>query len=74
MTTLVSLYVSEPQFRRQVAARFAEPQTLPVYTLATLPAASAWPYAIAAVSDGASNQKLVVSDGAVWRYPSGTAV
>lgn len=74
MTTAINQYVSEAQFRRSVGARFAEPQTLPVYTIATLPTASLWPYATVAVSDGASNQRLVISDGTVWRYPSGTAV
>lgn len=74
MTTAINQYVSEAEFRRSVAARFAEPQTLPVYTIATLPAASLWPYAIAAVSDGMSHRVVVVSDGTNWRYSNGGAV
>lgn len=74
MTTEIDTQCTERQFRLQVNARFGEPVTQPVYTLATLPSATLWPYATAAVSDGASNQRLVISDGTVWRYPSGTAV
>lgn len=75
MTTEIPIYgVGEQQFRREVQTRFGEPVTQPVYTIATLPTASLWPYATVAVSDGASNQRLVVSDGTVWRYPSGSAV
>lgn len=74
MTTIPNLLASERNWRLQMQTRLAEPVTQPVYTIATLPTASLWPYATVAVSDGASNQRLVVSDGTVWRYPSGTAV
>jgi hypothetical protein len=50
------------------------PVRLPLYTIATLPAASSMSRAIAYVSDGAASKRLVVSDGVVWRYPDGAAV
>jgi hypothetical protein len=74
MTTALDLYAREPLWRTQVSTRLSEPQTLPVYTIATLPDATLWPYAMVAVSDGASNQRQAISDGTIWRYPSGTAV
>lgn len=74
MTTTLDRFAGERQWRAQVSDRLSEPQTQPVYTIATLPDATLWPYATAAVSNGASNQRLVISDGTVWRYPSGTAV
>lgn len=74
MTTTLDQFAGERQWRAQVAARLGEPQTLPVYTIATLPDATLWPYAMVAVSNGASNQRQAISDGTIWRYPSGTAV
>lgn len=43
------------------------------YTVATLPSASTAARMIY-VSDGASNQRLAVSDGTNWRFPSGSIV
>lgn len=74
MTTNPVLTASEREWRLQIQARLGEPVTQPVYTIATLPDATLWPYSTVAVSNGASNQRLVISDGTVWRYPSGTAV
>jgi hypothetical protein len=61
------------------ALRFSESQAfrdtqLTEFTLATLPLASSRPRHLVYVSDGASNQHVVVSDGAVWRYMDGTPV
>lgn len=42
------------------------------YTVATLPAASANPWAMAAVSNGASGRPHVTSNGTNWVYPDGT--
>jgi len=50
------------------------PMRLPSFTIATLPAASSVSRAIVYVSDGTSNRRVVVSDGAVWRYMDGVAV
>lgn len=43
------------------------------YTVATLPSAATAARLIY-VSDGASNQRLAVSDGTNWRFPSGSVV
>lgn len=47
---------------------------LPVYTVATLPTASTYPYYLIAVSDGTSNKRLAISDGTNWRFPDGNTV
>ena len=74
MTTAIDVFVSDRQFRLSVQNRFAEPQTLPVYTDATLPDASDWQWALIAVSDGTSNKRLAISDGTDWRFPDGNVV
>ena len=71
------LHIYNRQLERELAevrGRSPRPFKLPVYTVATLPDATEFPYCLVAVSDGASNQRLALSDGTVWRYPSGTAV
>lgn len=50
------------------------PLGLPVYTVATLPTASEWPYSLVAVSNGTSNKRLAISDGTNWRFPDGAVV
>jgi hypothetical protein len=50
------------------------PLQLKSYTIATKPSASANPRAVIYLSDGASNKRLSISDGADWRYPDGTVV
>ena len=49
------------------------PLRLPLFTIATLPAASSVSRAIVYVSDGTSSRRVVVSDGIVWRYMDGVA-
>ena len=51
-------------------------QALPLrnYTVATLPSASAHQWGLIAVSDGASNKRLAISDGSNWRFPDGAVV
>lgn len=53
---------------------FGASPKLPSYTVATLPAASAFAQCIAYVSNGASNKRLAVSDGTNWRFPDGAIV
>jgi hypothetical protein len=67
-------FAGERQWRAQVIERFGEPQTLPVYTVSTLPTASSWQWALIAVSDGTSNKRLAISDGTNWRWPDGAIV
>lgn len=74
MTTAIDVNVGERQFRRSVQDRFAEPVTVPVYTVATLPAAASWQWGLIAVSDGTSNKRLAISDGTNWRWPDGAVV
>lgn len=50
------------------------PLVLPVYTVATLPTASDWPWGIVAVSDGTGNKRFAISDGTNWRFPDGNVV
>lgn len=45
-----------------------------VATLATLFPPAEWAGAIVYVSDGASNKRLAISNGTIWRYPDGVAV
>ena len=47
------------------------PLVLKSYTIATLPSAASWTGGIVYVSDGASNKRLAVSNGSVWKYPDG---
>ncbi|MDK4703907.1 hypothetical protein PH562_16775 [Rhizobium sp. CNPSo 4062] len=44
------------------------------FTVATLPSASANARNMIYVSDGTANQRLAVSDGTNWRFPSGSIV
>jgi hypothetical protein len=48
--------------------------TLPTYTVATLPTASTYTRGLIYVSDGTANQRLAISDGTNWRFPSGAIV
>lgn len=50
------------------------PIVLPVYTVSTLPTAADYTAAIIYVSNGTSNKRLAVSDGAAWRWPDGAVV
>lgn len=64
------------QWRAMVVARFDEPQTQPVSTVASINTdypATDWPNATMVVSDGTSG-KLVVSVGGIWEYMDGTPV
>ena len=77
MTTAIDVNVGERQWRKSIQDRFAEPQTLPVSTVAALNGAyppEDWAYAIIAVSDGTSNKRLAISDGTDWRWPDGAVV
>ena len=51
---------------------------LPSYTAALLvantPSAVTYAGCIVYVSDGASNKRLAVADGTIWRFPDGNAV
>lgn len=49
---------------------------LPVFTVATLPTATdrKWLWRPVAVSDGAGNKFVAISNGTAWRYLEGTAV
>ena len=51
---------------------------LPSYTAALLvantPSAVTYAGSIVYVSDGASNKRLAVADGTIWRFPDGAAV
>lgn len=44
------------------------------YTVATLPSAATHARGLIYVSDGTSNQRLAISDGTNWRFPSGSVV
>ncbi|KQY20795.1 hypothetical protein ASD32_05130 [Rhizobium sp. Root483D2] len=46
----------------------------PSFTVATLPAASAFAQCQAYVSNGTGNKRLAVSDGTNWRFPDGAIV
>lgn len=50
------------------------PLQLPPYTVATLPPAASYPRCMIYVSDGATNKRLAISDGAAWRWPDGAVV
>lgn len=47
---------------------------LPDYTVATLPSAANNARCLIYVSDGTSNKRLAISDGAAWRFPDGAVV
>lgn len=47
---------------------------LPDYTVATLPDAANNAKCLIYVSDGTSNKRLAISDGAAWRWPDGAVV
>jgi len=47
---------------------------LPSYTVATLPSAANNARCLIYVSDGTSNKRLAISDGAAWRFPDGAVV
>ncbi len=57
-----------------VRGKSPRPFRLPVFTTTNLPDAATYVNCVACVSNGSSNQRIVVSDGAVWRYASGSAV
>jgi hypothetical protein len=73
MTDIAIYGVSDSQFKREVQAALQLLQ-LPTYTVATLPDAATYPRGIIYVSDGASNQRMAISDGTNWRFPSGSIV
>jgi hypothetical protein len=47
---------------------------LPDYTVATLPSAANNARCLIYVSDGSSNRRFAVSDGAAWRFGDGNVV
>lgn len=62
---------------RQINAAFlAAPTPLPVFTVATVPSATDknWLWRPIAISDGAGNKFVAISNGTAWRYLEGTAV
>lgn len=73
MTDIAIYGVSDSQFKREVQAALQLLQ-LPTYTVATLPDAATYPRGIIYVSDGVSNQRMAISDGINWRFPSGSIV
>lgn len=50
------------------------PVRLPTFTVADLPAASTWVRCAIYVSNGTSNKRIAISDGAAWRFPDGNIV
>lgn len=74
MTTTIPEVGPDHEFRALVKERFAEPVTMPAYTVATLPAAASWTAALIYVSDGTGNKRVAVSDGTNWRFPDGNVV
>lgn len=50
------------------------PLLLAEYTIATLPVASVWRGGVVYLTNGASNKRMAISDGTIWRYPDGAAV
>jgi hypothetical protein len=66
------------QFQAKGAAPVAalNPMQLPTSTVAGLSAfpAATYPRCLIYVSDGATNRRLAVSDGAAWRWPDGAVV
>ncbi len=63
-TTLTQWY-SEPTLN---------PVRLPSYAVSSLPSAVTFIQCLLYVSDGTANQRLAISDGTNWRFPSGTIV
>lgn len=53
---------------------FGAPPKLPSYTVATLPAASAYVQGVIYVSNGTASKRLAISDGTNWRFPDGAIV
>jgi hypothetical protein len=74
MTTDIQVFAPEPQFRKLLKTRLAEPVQMPSYTVATLPDAADWLGCLIYVSDGTSNKRVAVSDGTNWRFPDGNIV
>lgn len=74
MTTALRQIDPERLWRQQVAARFAEPQTLPAYTVATLPAAASWLAALIYVSNESGGAVPAFSDGTNWRRVTDRAI
>lgn len=66
------------QFAVQVglAIEMAMTRPLPVFTTTTMPSATdkKWLWRPVAVSNGAGNRWIAISNGAAWRYADGTAV
>ncbi|RKD61565.1 hypothetical protein [Rhizobium sp. WW_1] len=60
--------------RQTGVASFGGAVQLPSFTVSTLPSAAANPQGIAYVSNGTSNKRLAISDGASWRFPDGAIV
>ena len=71
--TAVDQFSGEKQWRAEVASALDLLQ-LKAYTVATLPDAATYPRGVIYVSDGTSNQRLAISDGTDWRFPSGSVV
>lgn len=44
------------------------------FTIATLPNAATYQWGVIAVTDGAANKRLAISDGTNWRWPDGAVV
>ncbi|KQQ38710.1 hypothetical protein ASG19_06735 [Rhizobium sp. Leaf306] len=53
---------------------FGAAPKLPSYTVATLPAASAYVQGVIYVSNGTASKRLAISDGTNWRFPDGAIV
>lgn len=58
----------------QALQRLGQPQSLPRYTIAKLPNPAAYRGVLVYLADGLSGQRIAVSDGVAWRYPSGVLV
>jgi hypothetical protein len=50
------------------------PISLTAYTVAALPDAADYPFALIAVRDGAGHKHAAISDGTAWYYLDGSAV
>lgn len=74
MTTEILEVCAEWQFRASVMERFSEPQTLPSYTVATVPDATLWLAAMIYVSNETGGAVPAFSDGTNWRRVTDRAI
>lgn len=77
MTTAINIIVSEPQFRREVQLRFAEPVKLATSTAASASAnypPATYPFSLIAITNASGNKFLAVSNASAWFYVDGTPV